>query len=84
MNKANANHIKTFEIKLALWLVPLLPPQGDVGSKIIVAEVVTFNGGKGGKGKRQKSNLNLIFLLFCCFLAYFAFKNSIITSKFEI
>jgi hypothetical protein len=26
-NKANANHIKTLEIKLALWLAPLLPPK---------------------------------------------------------
>jgi hypothetical protein len=24
-NKANANNIKTLEIKLALWLTPLLP-----------------------------------------------------------
>jgi hypothetical protein len=40
------------------------PPQGDVGSNFIVAEVVTSNGGKGGKGKRQRPNLNLIFLLF--------------------
>jgi hypothetical protein len=27
MNKTNANHIKTFEIKLALWLASLLPPR---------------------------------------------------------
>jgi hypothetical protein len=27
MNKRNANHIKTFEIKLALLLAPLLPPK---------------------------------------------------------
>jgi hypothetical protein len=39
-----------------------------VGSKIIVAEVVTFNGGKGGKGKRQKPNLNLFFFLLFFFL----------------
>ncbi len=27
MNKTNANHIKTFEIKLALWLIPFFPPK---------------------------------------------------------
>jgi hypothetical protein len=27
MNKTNANHIKTFEIKLSLWLTPLFPPR---------------------------------------------------------
>ncbi len=27
MNKANVNHIKTLEIKLALWLAPLLFPR---------------------------------------------------------
>jgi hypothetical protein len=27
MNKANVNHIKTLEIKLALWLTPLLFPR---------------------------------------------------------
>jgi hypothetical protein len=32
MNKTNANHITTLEIKLALWLAPFFPPQGDVGS----------------------------------------------------
>jgi hypothetical protein len=41
-----------------------------VGSKIIVAEVVTFNGGKGGKGKRQKPNLNLIFFLLLLFFFF--------------
>ncbi len=47
MNIANANHIKTFEIKLALWLVPLLPPKEG-------AKVVTSNGGKGGAKARSK------------------------------
>jgi hypothetical protein len=27
MKKTNANHIKTFEIKLALWLVHAFPPK---------------------------------------------------------
>jgi hypothetical protein len=45
-NKANANHIKTIEIKFVLWLAPLLPPKE-------VAKVVTSNGGKG-KRQRQK------------------------------
>ncbi len=27
MNKSNVNNIKTFQIKLAFWLAPLLPPK---------------------------------------------------------
>jgi len=50
-------------------------PQGDVGSKLIVAKVVTFNGGKwdqsNGKVKAfKKPNLNLSFMLFCCLLCF--------------
>jgi hypothetical protein len=47
MNKTNANHIQTLEIKLALWLAPFLPPKE-------VAEVMTSNGGKGDKSKRRR------------------------------
>jgi len=36
MNKRNANHFKTLEIKFSLWLTPFLPPQGDVGSNFRV------------------------------------------------
>jgi hypothetical protein len=65
MNKTNANHFKTFEIK-SLWLAPLFPPKDYVGSNFIMAKVVTFNGGKRGQMQKQKTfkrpNLNLIFL----------------------
>jgi hypothetical protein len=74
MNYANANHIKTFEIKLALWLAPLFSPQGDVGSNFIVAKMVTFK-------RPNWLNLNLIFIFI---FPYFAFKNYIITSKFQL
>jgi hypothetical protein len=33
MTKPNAKHTKTLEIKLALWLTPLLPPKDICGFK---------------------------------------------------
>jgi hypothetical protein len=51
----NANHIKTLEIKFALWLAPFFSPQGNVGSNFIVVKVVTFK-------RPNWPNLNLIFL----------------------
>ncbi len=51
MNKPNANKIKTLEIKLVLWLAPLLAlkENRDVDSNLIVAKMVTSNEGKGGQ-----------------------------------
>jgi hypothetical protein len=54
-------------------------PQGDVGSNLIVAKVVTSNEGKGGQG--QEAQLTQFEF---DFLAYLSFKNSIITSKFQL
>jgi hypothetical protein len=49
MNKENANHIKTFE-KIGFVVNSFPSPQGNVGSNLIVVEVVTFDGGKEGQG----------------------------------
>jgi len=80
MNKANANHIKTFEIKLALWLAPLLPPKE-------VAKVVTSNGGKGGQGQEAKAKAfkrpNLNLFIFAIFLPTLLSKNLSLHSSFN-
>jgi len=35
------------------------PPQGDVGSNLIVAEMLAFNGGKGGQRQDTKAKAQL-------------------------
>jgi hypothetical protein len=48
-----ATYIKTLEIKLALWLAPLLSPKEMLVSNLIVVKVMTLNGGKGAKARFQ-------------------------------
>ncbi len=83
MNKANANKIKTFEVKLALWLVPFLPPKEMLVQTLLWPKWWPPMRGKGAKDKRP--NLaQLEFDFFVILFAYFAFKNSIITSRFQL
>jgi hypothetical protein len=51
MNKANANKIKTFEIKLALQLPPFLAPKEMLIQTLLWPKWVTSNEGRGGQGK---------------------------------
>ncbi len=48
MNKANANKIKTLEIKLAFVVSSSPCPQGDLDSNLIVAKMLTSNEEKWG------------------------------------